>query len=303
VNIQFIINASSGRRKGGRLLPLLQKKSGDLGLSAEFALSFHPQEALEIALDVQRRGGELIVACGGDGTIHSLLPALVHHSLVLGIIPIGTANDLARNWKIPSSFDRALKVIAQGRPKSVDVIQVQGRDYIAGAAGIGFDAAVVEQADRLRRIYRGLLPFSVAFLSEFTRHAPSAVSLRAGDWRYQGPAWQILITKIPRYAYIFKITSSVRPDNGLMEICLIPETPNLGLLRTLPKLPFLGLRKLPGAILRTASQLEIESSPPLMIQGDGDLIGQTPALFRVIPKSLQIMMPTPGRRIRDLESI
>jgi diacylglycerol kinase (ATP) len=303
VKIQFIVNASSGGGKGGKVLPLLQKKSGDLGLSAEFALSSHPQEALEIALDVQRRGGELIVACGGDGTIHSLLPALVHRPLVLGIIPIGTANDLARNWKIPSSFDRALKVIAQGRPKFVDVIQVQGRGYIAGAAGIGFDAAVVEQADRLRRIYRGLLPFSIAFLSEFSRHSPSVVSLRAGDWRYQGPAWQILITKIHRYAYIFKITSPVSPDNGLMEICLIPKTPKLGILRTLPKIPLLGLRKLPGAILCTASELEVESSPPMMIQGDGDLIGQTPAVFHVVPKALQIMMPPPRRRIRNLKSI
>jgi YegS/Rv2252/BmrU family lipid kinase len=303
VKIQFIINASSGDGKGKNLLPLLQKKSGDLGLPAEFALSFHPQEAREIAFDGQRRGAELIVACGGDGTIHSILPALVHQPAALGIIPTGTANDLARNWNIPLNFDRALKVIAQGRPKSVDVIQVPGRGYIAGAAGIGFDAAVVEQAARLRRIYRGLLPFSIAFLSEFSRHTPAAVSLRAGDWRYQGPAWQILITKITRYAYILKITSPVSPDNGLMEICLIPQPPKLGLLKTLPKLPFLGLRKLPGAILCTASQLEIESSPPMMIQGDGDLIGQTPAVFQVVPRALQIMTPAPRRRIRGLKSI
>ena len=298
--MQFIINPRSGGGKGERFLSRLKKKSEGLGISAEFALSSRPQEALEIALDAQERGRELIAACGGDGTIHSLLPALVHRPVILGVIPIGTANDLARNWKIPSGLTGALKVLIKGRPKAVDVIQTHSGGYIAGAAGIGFDAAVVEQAEKLRRVYRGILPFSIAFLSEFSRFSPSSVTLRTEDWEYRGPAWQILITKIPRYAYIFRITSSVKADNGLMGICLLPETPKLRILSALPKLPFLGLRKLPGAIFRTASQLEVEASPPLGIHGDGDLIGQTPGGFRVLPGALRVMTPGPKPGIKNL---
>ena len=300
MKIQFIINPCAGGGKGERLLSRLREKSKALGLSAEFALSSRPQEALEIALDAQERGCDLIAACGGDGTIHSLLPALVHRPAILGVIPIGTANDLARNWKIPSGLTGALKVFIKGRPKPVDVIQTHSGGYTAGAAGIGFDAAVVEQAEKLRRVYRGILPFSIAFLSEFSRFSPSSVTLRTEDWEYRGPAWQILITKIPRYAYIFRITSSVRADNGLMGICLLPETPKLRIVRALPKLPFLGLRKLPGAIFRTASQLEVEAFPPLGIHGDGDLIGQTPGGFRVLPGALRVMTPGPKPGIKNL---
>jgi diacylglycerol kinase (ATP) len=300
VKIQFIINPSSGGGKGEKLLPQLEEASKALGLSAEFALSSRPQEALEIALDAQERGRELIVACGGDGTIHSLLPALVHRPVILGVIPVGTANDLARNWNIPSGLTGALKVLIKGQPKAMDVIQTHSGGYIAGAAGIGFDAAVLQQAGPLRRVYKGILPFSIAFLSEFSRFSPSSVTLRAGDWEYRGPAWQILITKIPRYAYIFRITSSIKADNGMMGICLLPETPKLRIVRALPKLPFLGLRKLPGAIFRTACQLEVESSPPLSIHGDGDLIGETPAVFRVLPKALRVMTPPGSPLLRDL---
>ena len=182
----------------------------------------------------------------------------------------------------------------------MDVIQTHSGGYIAGAAGIGFDAAVVEQAERLRQVYKGILPFSIALLSEYSRYSPSSVTLRAGDWEYQGPAWQILLTKIPRYAYIFKITSPIQPANGLMEICLIPDIPRLRALRALPKLPFLGLKKLPGAILHAAPQLKVESSPPVSIHGDGDLMGQTPEVFRVLPKALQVMMPTAQPRVADL---
>jgi diacylglycerol kinase family enzyme len=68
----------------------------------------------------------------------------------------------------------------------------------------------------------------------------------------------------------------------------------------LPKLPFLGLKKLPGALFRTTPVLEIKSSPPVSIHGDGDLIGQTPETFRIIPGGLRIMAPPPKPSLLDL---
>jgi diacylglycerol kinase family enzyme len=300
VKIQFILNPASGGGKGEKILSLLRSQMKLLGLAGDIALSHHPQEAREIAIRSQKRGCEIVVACGGDGTIHSLLPALVQRPVALGVIPIGTANDLARNWKVPFQLKSALAVLREGRTKAVDVIRTDSGTYIAGTAGIGFDAAVVQQAEWLRKVAKGILPFSIAFFSELAHYPPSRVSLRAGSWEYEGPAWQILLTKIARYAYIFRITTSVKADNGLMDICLIPGTPNLGVITALPKLPFLGLKKLPGALFRTASVLEIKSSPPVSIHGDGDLIGQTPETFRVLPKALRILAPPAKPRLLDL---
>jgi len=294
VKIQIILNPASGGGRGEKFLPLLKGQLKLLGLTADLALSHHPREAQEIAIRSQKRGCEIVVACGGDGTIHSLLPALVQRPVALGVIPIGTANDLARNWGIPFQLKRALHVLREGKPRAVDVIRTDSGKYIAGTAGVGFDAAVVQQAEWLRKVAKGILPFSIAFFSELAHYPPSQVSLRAGDWEYEGPSWQILLTKIARYAYIFRITTSVKADNGLMDICLIPETPNLGVITALPKLPFLGLKKLPGALFRTASVLEIKSSPPVSIHGDGDLIGQTPETFRVLPRALRILAPQTG---------
>ena len=291
MKIQIILNPASGGGRGEKFLPLLKGQLKLLGLTADLALSHHPREAQEIAIRSQKRGCEIVVACGGDGTIHSLLPALVQRPVALGVIPIGTANDLARNWKIPFQLKKALLVLREGRPKAVDVIRTNSGKLIAGTAGIGFDAAVVQQAEWLRKVAKGILPFSIAFFSELSHYPPSQVSLRAGDWEYEGPAWQILLTKIARYAYIFRITTSVKADSGLMDICLIPETPNLGVITALPKLPFLGLKKLPGALFRRTQLLEVSSSPPVCIHGDGDLLGQTPETFRVLPKALRIMLP------------
>jgi diacylglycerol kinase family enzyme len=74
----------------------------------------------------------------------------------------------------------------------------------------------------------------------------------------------------------------------------------------LPKLPFLGLKKLPGALFRTAPVLEVKSSPPVSIHGDGDLLGQTPETFRVLPKALRIMVPgdpSPYSRVKSLTAL
>ncbi len=293
MKIQFIINPHSGGSRGEELLPILEEQCGHLGISAEFAVSSQPGDALQIAFLAQERGYDVIAGCGGDGTIHSLLPALVGRPAALGVIPLGTANDLARNWRIPSALNRALRVLAHGRPKAVDVIETHSGGYIAGAGGIGFDAAVVEEAEQLRGLYPGLLPFSFAIVSAFLHYTPPSVFLRTEDWEYQGPAWHILITKIPRYAYFFKITAPIAADDGLMQICLIPDTPKLRLAGAFPQIAFVGLKKIPGAIFRSASRLEVESSPSALIHGDGDLIGSTPASFRVLPRALRVMMPAP----------
>jgi diacylglycerol kinase family enzyme len=300
VKIQFILNLASGGGKGEKVLSLLKSQTKLLGLAGDIALSHDPQEAQEIAIRSQKRGCGIIVACGGDGTIHSLLPALVRRPAALGVIPIGTANDLARSWGIPFQLKRALQVLQEGKPKAVDIIRTDSGKYIAGTAGIGFDAAVVRQAESLRKVAGGILPFSIAFFSELAHYPPSQVSLRAGNWEYEGPAWQTLLTKIARYAYIFRITTSVKADNGLMDICLIPDTPNLGVITALPKLPFLGLKKLPGALFRTTPVVEIKSFPPVSIHGDGDLLGQTPETFRVLPKALRILAPQSGTPLRPL---
>ncbi len=300
MKIQFILNPSSGGGKGEKILPLLKTQVKDLGLSADVALSQNSEEARDIASRAQKRGCEMIVACGGDGTIHSLLPALVNRSAALGVLPIGTANDLARNWGIPSQMKRALLTLRRGQSRRVDIIRTDSGKLIAGTAGIGFDAAVVQQAEWLRKVAGGILPFSIAFFSELSRYPSTEVSLRAGDWGYEGPAWQILLTKIARYAYIFRITTSIKADNGLMDVCLIPQTPNLGVITALPKLPFLGLKKLPNALFRTTATLEIKSFPPVGIQGDGDIIGQTPETFRIIPGGLRIIAPPAKPPLIDL---
>jgi len=223
--------------------------------------------------------------------VHSVLPALVNHPAALGVIPLGGANDLARNWNIPLDFREALGVLRRGQPRAADVIATDSGSYIAGAGGVGLDVAVIEQAQMWRRRWKGIFPFFLAVPLEFLRYRFPWISIQAQDWQYSGPAWQVLFTKIRRYAMVIRITSSIKMDDGLMGICVVPSTPKLRLLARSPLFPFLGFPSLLDVRYAKASSLTIESSPPLPFHGDGDVIGRTPVSLRVLPRALKIMMP------------
>lgn len=293
MKIQVIVNASAGGGQGEKLFPSLRAKVKALGLMAKCTLFHNPREALDIALEVQKNGADRIAACGGDGTVHALLPALVHRPTALGIIPLGTANDLARSWKIPLNWADALELFAKGHPHPVDVIVTDSGEYIAGAGGVGFDVAVVERAISLRKHWKGLGPFFLAFAREFIRFHPPWLSITTQGWDYQGSAWQVLFTKIPRYAFLMDIAPNVRADDGLMEICLIPNLSKWRIIALWPFLFFGGLKHLPGVKHFRASQLRVDASPPLPFHGDGELMGKTPVILRALPRALQVIRPKP----------
>lgn len=296
MKIQVIVNPASGGGKGKKLFPSLLSQIKDLCPSANGFLSRNPQEALTIAQQVLRQGCDCLVVGGGDGTVHSVLPALVNHPAALGVIPLGGANDLARNWGIPLDLREALGVLRRGQPRAADVIATDSGSYIAGAGGVGFDVAVIEQAQLWRRRWKGISPFFLAVPLEFLRYRFPWISIQAQDWQYSGPAWQVLFTKIRRYAMVIRITSSVKMDDGLMGICVVPSTPKLRLLARFPLIPFLGFQSLLAVRFAKASSLTIESSPPLPFHGDGDVIGRTPMSLRVLPRALKVMMPLPKPR-------
>ena len=211
--------------------------------------------------------------------------------MVLGLIPLGTANDLARNWGIPQDLNQAVDLLAKGQTRAVDVIATQSGEYIAGAGGVGFDAAVIERAHRFRRYWQGISPFLLAIFLEWVRYRPPWISIAAANWQYHGPAWQVLFTNIPQYARYVKTAAVGKLDDGLMEILLVPRLSKLHLLALTPFFLSLGFKGLPMAQSLSASEAALQSSFPLTVQGDGELIGKTPMAFRVLPQALKVMMP------------
>lgn len=294
MNLKFkvLINASSGGGKGRKVFPTIKDKLKAMGITGDCALSQSSDEALALALEAREQGYDFLVAGGGDGTIHRLLPAVAQNSMGLGVIPLGTANDLARSWGIPPKLDAALRVLIQGRPRLMDILVTDKGEYIAGAAGIGFDVAVVERGEQFRKCWRkGVFPFLLATWIEFFRYRLPELSVEGNGWRFEGLAWQAIFTKIPRYALLLKVLPSTKRDDGLMTVCLVPRIAKSKVFFLFPFFLLFGLKIIRSAHYYSGSTVRVESSRSLPIHGDGEVIGHTPVTFRVIPQALRVLGP------------
>lgn len=289
--IQVIINPQAGKGQGAKLFPLIKGHLKKFGLGGEVAIANHPQEARRIALQALEKGKEIILACGGDGTIHSLLPALVYKPAILAILPLGTANDLARHWHIPFNVNLALQLLIHGQPQLVDIIATGSGGFIAGSAGLGFDAAVIERVLSWRRWGRGILPFLPAIFIEFFKYSLPILYLTTDNWHYQGPAWQIVLSKMAQYAWRIKIPARVQYADGLMHMSLIPKVAKHKILEKIFLLPLEGIKCIPHALHLSIPKMSVVSWPPCKYHGDGEIMGSTPETFQVLPRALRILSP------------
>jgi diacylglycerol kinase (ATP) len=294
LKIFFIVNSSARGIRAKTFLPLLQKKIKEHRFSAEIISTGDPAEAREAALGLRHREDAVLAACGGDGTVHAVLQNLVHSPAALGVLPRGTANDLAGAWKIPGDLDRALEILIRGKPAQVDVISAaRSGAYIAGAGGVGFDSAVLERIASWKKERRGFSRFVPAVVREFSHYRFPTVSITGASGEYRGPVWQVVFTKTSRYALLLKIGEPPSLDDGLMGVCVLPAVSRSQILRRSAFFPFAGLKTLPGAHYFKASRLKIGSSSLLRYHGDGELIGEVPEEFTVVRRALRVMMPAP----------
>lgn len=263
-------------------------------MSAEIISTRFPEDARNVADLLRGREDTVLAACGGDGTLHAALQKLVHYPASLGVIPRGTANDLARAWNIPRNLDRAVELLIRGKPTPVDVISAsRSGAYIAGAGGLGFDAGVIQRVSPWKKRWKGFSPYVPAVIFEFLRYQFPAVSINANTWEYHGPVWEVVFTKIPRYARWLKIGEKIAADSGSMDVCVVPGIPKTQILRRSVLLPIRGFKTLREASFFKAFTVKITSPSLLRYHGDGELIGDTPETFNVLPRALKVIMPPP----------
>ena len=140
-----------------------------------------PGHAHDLAYEAVAGGADVVVAWGGDGTVNEVASALLYGRAVLGIVPVGSGNGLARELGIPASPNEALSVAVGGEERVVDVGEVNGRVFF-NVAGIGFDAHVAERFARAPAPMRGLTAYAAATLGELFRYALLVAIANTRQW-------------------------------------------------------------------------------------------------------------------------
>jgi diacylglycerol kinase (ATP) len=270
---------------------LLRQKLLDRGVS--FHLQF-AESADHVALLCRQALGEgynYIISCGGDGTHHQALKALVGSRFILGFIPAGTGNDFPANLGIPEDLDSACDLLLKGKVRKIDVIQVGEGEYMAGVGGIGFDSEVNAIANRISRFVGGRAAYVLPVLIKTLTYQPKEISLHMDDERTQGRALMVAFGNIKSYGKGMQITPLAEPDDGLLDICWIDPVKTFRLYRFFPTV-FKGEHiEMPEVHYYRASTVQVEASVPMDLYGDGEYICKTPFTLRVLPQALRVLVP------------
>jgi YegS/Rv2252/BmrU family lipid kinase len=236
-----------------------------------------------------------ILVAGGDGTLNSVAEALLETGLPLGVIPLGTANDLARTLGIPSDLEGAAAVAATGRVERIDLGWVNGKHYF-NAAGMGLGAAVTRRlAPEVKRRW-GVLSYLLSALSAAREHRPFRAEISAEGRRRRVRSIHITVGNGPYFGGGMKVARDARIQDHRLDLFTVEPA---GLWRLALLLPALrrGVKE-SGAevLLLSGRELLVRTRPALDVTADGEVITRTPAHFRVRPSALPVLVPEPPPR-------
>lgn len=252
-------------------------------------------------------GAELVVVCGGDGTVRAAADRLAGSGVPLAIVPCGTGNLLARNLGLPLAPAEALNAALGGTTRAVDLARVEGdgipATHFAVMSGVGLDAAMMQYAQEHHRAKAVLgWPAYVLAAPKAMRGPRMRLSVRLdGAEPLRGTARMVLVGNTGALQGGLRLIPDARPDDGLLDLLMLDPRGPGGWLRTLGALlPHRGRDGRKGAGLRRGGQLEFhtfrraeftfESPQPREI--DGDPVGSGRRLsVEVAPGALTVLVP------------
>ena len=236
---------------------------------------------------------DAVVLVGGDGTVHNAVALLLEHDLPLGILPTGSANDLARNLGIPPSPERAAAIVAAGRTRRIDVGYVNGEPFL-NVAHIGIGAARGAAAPRpLKRAF-GRFAYMPAALFAVLGARPFRAAIVVDGREITIQAVQITVGNGGRFGGIGTVSETARIDDGLLHLFAVKAGSGLAILPILPSLLTGRLGRRRSVETCSGRELAVTTDAPMPVRTDGKLVAETPARFSVRPAALRVFAPDPG---------
>ncbi len=242
-----------------------------------------------LAAQAAKEGTELVIAAGGDGTIHAVATGLIGTQSILGIIATGTMNNLAHSLSIPHSIEEACEVIAQGVTRTIDVGVINQHPFLE-VAGIGLEAALFPAAEEIKR--PGMLSTIggiITGLRTLFTFKPAILRISLdGQKKHLYRAIEVTVCNSPYYGAHFQIAPGTLMDDGLLDVVIYKDFSKLEYLQN--ALAISQGRQPTGRKMlhRRVKSMRVEARHPVEIQVDGSPQGHTPATVRVLPATLRV---------------
>lgn len=234
---------------------------------------------------------DLVIVGGGDGTLNAVVDSLVETRLPLGILPLGTANDLARTLGIPPTIPEACEVIATGCPQAIDLGWVNGRHFF-NVASLGLSVKITQQLSKGAKRRWGILAYVLTAAQVLWQARPFPAEIQLDGESIAVKTVQISIGNGRYYGGGMAIASDATIDDQRLDLYSLEVGHWWQILLLLPAMHQGRQVGWEATRLLQGHEIQIHTHKRHTINTDGELTTQTPAQFRVVPQAMTVLVPS-----------
>jgi YegS/Rv2252/BmrU family lipid kinase len=232
---------------------------------------------------------DMVVVGGGDGSVHAALPGLLETGLPLLIVPLGTANDLARALELPADPMEAAGLVLSGERRRIDLGRVNGELFV-NVANIGLSVEVARALDGDLKRRFGVLAYPIAAWRALARLRPFRVEIRLPREILRVRTVQLAVGAGRYYGGGMVIHEDARIDDGLLWLYSIAPRSLWQFIKNVFAWRAGRHHAAERTISRAAPWFEIRTSRPRTITADGEPVARTPARLEILPGALQVVV-------------
>ena len=298
---RLIVNPTAGAGRTAKKWPYIKALLKNTGLRFEHDITVAPGHAIELAKSAVNKGYKLVVSVGGDGTINEIVNGIYAtgdmKDVELGIIGTGTGSDYIRTIGVSKYYQESCHHLMNPMKKSVDLGLVEftangqpAKRIFANFAGLGFDAEVVKATTRKFKNFGGKPAYLMGLLSTFATYKNRNIHITMNGQSEDRKVCTIVMSNGKYGGGSMLLAPDADPSDGLFDVIIIGDVTKPDLLRSLPRI-YKGTHLThPKVTVRRTDLITISSDEPMAIQADGDLVGEAPARFTVLPSALNILV-------------
>jgi YegS/Rv2252/BmrU family lipid kinase len=301
--VKLILNpmADLGRawKTANDLRPIAQEFRGELSWSG----TVYPTHAIELAKQAAEEGCDLVVALGGDGTVHEVMNGLMQvptdRRPILGVVPIGSGNDFAYSMGITTKSDQALANALKA--ENIQIVDVglitdeNGRtEYFDNTLGIGFDTVVTIRSHKLP-IVKGFLMYLTAVVQTIIlNHNPARMQIETDAQKWEDNVIMLTLCNGPREGGGFMLSPNSSNTDGKMEFVTVSKISRATMFRLLPEFLKGTHMRFKQVRMGEFKTMKISSDLPLYIHADGEIYTSfgsnlRGASFEILPQALRVV--------------
>jgi len=297
---KIIVNPVASAGKVGKRWPQTRDLLTEGGLDFDAELTQYPLHATEIAARALDEGYRYVVCVGGDGTVNETMNGLIvgdriHPDVVLSIIPGGTASDFVRTMGISVDPSQACQVTLGQETRAVDIGEIRcmrdGKAYqrfFVNVAGLGFDGEVADQVNRRSKRIGGTVPYLTSLVLTLFSYKNKDVELTLDGRAMSGRYNSVIVCNGQYFGGGMWVGPKAVADDGIFDVVILKDLGRLEFLMNVPRV-YKGTHLThPKVELFQAREVHVEAKQRMFIQAEGELIGEAPATFRMIPGALNL---------------